>query len=183
MKIDLDEIGDGAVEDAVGDVASGTAQENGQACRVKGAGIAASDEQPSDDCNDDEGAANEKYAQGGRGETGQKTEGDAGIARVNEIEKVLNDRVREAVSGAGLDPGFCGAVEEDDGESEPEEAKAQRKGHEVKELKEVKEVQETAGENILGRRHIYRPISLDFGEGFGAALADLWVSQVLADMS
>ena len=168
MKIDLDEIGDGAVEDAVGDVASGTAQENGQACRVKGADIAASDEQPSDDCNDDEGAANEKYAQGGRGETGQKTEGDAGIARVNEIEKVLNDRVREAVSGAGLDP---------------EEAKAQRKGHEVKELKEVKEVQETAGENILGRRHIYRPISLDFGEGLGAALADLWVSQVLADMS
>ena len=183
MKIDLDEIGDGAVEDAVGDVASGTPEKKRQACGVKGADAASGDEQPGDNCDDDEGAADKEHAQSGRGETGEKTEGDAGIARVNEIEKVLNDRVREAVSGAGLDPGFCGAVEEDDGESEPEEAKAQRKGHEVKELKEVKEVQETAGENILGRRHIYRPISLDFGEGFGAALADLWVSHVLADMS
>ena len=88
----------------------------------------------------------------------------------------MNDGVRKVVTRAGLGPGLGGAIEEDDSESEPEKAKARSKGHEVKELKEVKEVQDTAAENILGRRHIYRPISLDFGEGFRAALADLRVT-------
>ena len=176
MKIDLDEIGDGAVEDAVGDVASGTPEKKRQACGVKGADAASGDEQPGDNCDDDEGAADKEHAQGGRGKTGEKTESDAGVAGVNEIEKVLNDEVRRVVTGAGLDPGLGGAIEEDDGESEPEKAKARSKGHEVKEVKEIKEVQETAAENILSRRHIYRPISLDFGEGFGAALADLRVT-------
>src|SRR5437016_2152672 len=57
MKIDLDEIGDGAVEDAIGDVAGGAAEEKREAGGVKGADILTNDEQPSDDSDDDEGAA------------------------------------------------------------------------------------------------------------------------------
>ncbi len=44
-----------------------------------------------------------------------------------------------------FEPGFGGAVEENDGESEPEPAEAKRKGHEVKEVNLVKEVKETCG--------------------------------------
>src|SRR5437879_947429 len=80
MKIDLDEIGDGAVEDAVGDVASGTPEKKRQACGVKGADAASGDEQPGDNCDDDEGAADKEHAQSGRGKTGEKTESDAGVA-------------------------------------------------------------------------------------------------------
>ena len=67
VKIDLEEIGDGAVEDAVGDVAGGTAEEKGEAGGVQGADTTVSDEQPSNEGDDDEGAADENYAQGGRG--------------------------------------------------------------------------------------------------------------------
>jgi len=183
MKIDLDEIGDGAMQDAVGDVAGGAAEEKGEASSMKRADIVAGDEQPSNDSDDDEGAADEKYAQGGRGETGEKTEGDAGITGINEIEEIVNDRVREAVSGAGFDPRFCGAVEEDDGESDPEEAEAVGKSHEVKEEKEEEEVKETGEVNILGHRDACRSVAFDFGEGFRAALADLRVTRVFADMS
>src|SRR5438874_6628859 len=161
MKIDLDEIGDGAMQDAVGDVAGGAAEEKGEASSMKRADIVAGDEQPSNDSDDDEGAADEKYAQGGRGETGEKTEGDAGITGINEIEEIVNDRVREAVSGAGFDPRFCGAVEEDDGESDPEEAEAVGKSHEVKEEKEEEEVKETGKVNILGHRDACRSVAFD----------------------
>lgn len=136
MEIYLNEIGDGAVEDAVGDIAGGAAEKKREASGVTRADIAAGDEQPGDDCDDEEGAADEKYAQRRRGETSEKTESDPGVAGVNDIEKVLNDGVREAISRTGFDPGFCYAIEKDDGESEPEEAKTRGKGHEVKEAKE-----------------------------------------------
>ena len=79
MKIDLDEIGDGAVKDAVSHVASGTAEEKREARSVQRTHAAAGDEQPGDNCDDDEGAADKEHAQGGRGKTGEKTESDAGI--------------------------------------------------------------------------------------------------------
>ena len=106
MQIDFDEIGDSAVEDAVGDVASGTAEEKREAGSVQRTHAAAGNEQPGDKCDDDEGATDKEYAQAGRGKAGEKTERDAGITGVNEVEKILNDRVREAITRQGLDPGF-----------------------------------------------------------------------------
>ena len=179
MNIDLDEIGDRSVENAVGDVASGAAKEKGESGGVKGADIAASDEQPRNDSDDGEGAADEKHAQGGGGETGEKTEGDAGVAGVNEIEKIVNDGERKVVAGAGFDPGLCCAVEKDDGDGEPEEAEARGKSHEVKEVWEVRETEEM---NTSSHRDACGSVVFDFGEGFRAALADLWVAWVLTNM-
>ena len=49
-----------------------------------------------------------------------------------------------AFGGLRFEPGFTGAVEENDDEGEPEPAEARRKSHEVKEVKEVKEIKEAA---------------------------------------
>ena len=115
MEINLDEIGDGAVENAIGEVASRATEKKSQACGVHGADAAAGNEQPGDDCNDDDGAGDENCAQGRRGKTGEKTEGDAGVAGVNEIHKIIDDCCGETTGGAGLDPGFGGAIKKDDG--------------------------------------------------------------------
>jgi len=40
----------------------------------------------------------------------KKTEGDAGVAGVNEIKQIINDCGGETISRAGFDPGLGGAV-------------------------------------------------------------------------
>jgi len=142
MKVDLDEIGDCAVENAVGEITSGTAKEKSEARSVQRADAAAGDEQPGDDCDDYEGADDKDYAQGGRRKTSEEAEGDAGVAGVNEIKKIINNCGGETIRRVRFDPSLGGAVEKDDGEGDPEEAKARRKGHEGEEVKEVKEVKE-----------------------------------------
>jgi len=57
--------------------------------------------------------------------------------------------VAPALIGLGFEPGFGGAVEENDGKGEPEEAEARRKSHAVKEVEEVREAEEV---DILGDR-------------------------------
>lgn len=116
MKVDLDEIGDCAVENAVGEITSGTGKEKSQAGGVCSADAAAGDEKPSDDCDDYEGAYDKDYSQGRRRQTGEKTESDAGVAGVNEIKAIINDCGGETISGARFDPGLAGAIEKDDGE-------------------------------------------------------------------
>jgi len=142
MKVDLDEIGDCAVENAVGEITSGTAKEKSEAGGVDSADAAAGDEQPGDDCDDYEGADDKDDAQGGRRKTSEEAEGDAGVAGVNEIKKIINNCGGETIRRVRFDPSLGGAVEKDDGEGDPEEAKARRKGHEGEEVKEVKEVKE-----------------------------------------
>src|SRR6267378_718222 len=134
MKVDLDEIGDGAVENAVGEITSGTAKEKSEAGGVDSADAAAGDEQPGDDCDDYEGA-----------------EGDAGVAGVNEIKTIINNCGGETIRRVRFDPSLGGAVEKDDGEGDPEEAKARRKGHEGEEVKEVKEEEETEQLELMKR--------------------------------
>ena len=124
MKVDLDEIGDRAVENAVGEVAGSAAEEKSEAGGVYRADPAADNEQPDDDHDDDQGTGDKDCPQGGRGQTSEKTEGDAGVARVNEIEKVINDCDGETISRARLDPSLGGTVEKDNGQCEPEEAKS-----------------------------------------------------------
>jgi len=103
--------------------------------------------------------------------------------------------------GAGFDPGFRGAVKKDDGKSEPEETEAGRDYHAAKKVKDTKEEKNVSrGERVsvleekrrlaaalqrwrvLGRCCMsvcgYRcgAVALDFGEGFTAALANLWIA-------
>ena len=139
----------------------------------------AGDEKPSKDGDDDERTGDEDDAHPGRSGIREEAEGDAGIAGTNEINEVVNYFVAPAFGGLRFEPGFGGAVEEDDGEGEPEEAEARRKIHEVKGVKEVKEAEDV---DILGDRHTCRPVAFDFGKGVCAALADGWVAQVFADM-
>jgi len=54
MKVDLDEIGDGAVENAIDQVTGGAAEKKSEAGSVQGADAAAGDEQPGYDRDDDE---------------------------------------------------------------------------------------------------------------------------------
>src|SRR6266481_7079052 len=89
---------------------------------------------------------------------------------------------REPISRARFDPSLGGAVKRDDSEGQPEETKARRKSHEIKEVKEVKEAEETAAVNILGCRHSRGAGSFDFGEGFGAALANGGIAGVFANV-
>ena len=121
MEIDLEKIGDRAVQDAVGDVARGSAEEKGEAYCVHGAGISAGDKKPGDEGDDDKRTGDKNDAQGGRREASKKTEGDSGVARVDKVEAILNDGVWKMSGWTGFDPGFVGAVEEDDGQGEPEE--------------------------------------------------------------
>ena len=139
----FEEIGDGAVEDTIGNVASGAAKKKREADGGEAAATMAGDEKPGENGDDDERAGDENDARPGRSGIGEKTESDAGIAGVNEINEVVNDFVAPAFGGLRFEPGFGGAVEKDDGEGKPEETQARRKSHEVKEVEEV---------NILGDR-------------------------------
>ncbi len=173
---DFEEIGNGAVEDAIGDVASGAAEKKRKAGGGEAASAMTSDEKPGEDSDDHERAGDEDDASPGRSRIREEAKGDAGIAGANEINEVVNDFVAPAFGGLRFEPGFGGAVEENDGEGEPEEAEARRKIHEVNEVKEAEEA------DILGDRHTCRPVAFDFGEGFGATLADGWIARVFADM-
>jgi len=66
----------------------------------------------------------------------------AGISAVNEINEVVDQLVAPAFDRVRFEPGLGGAVEENDGEGEPEPAEASGEIHEVKKVKEVKEVKE-----------------------------------------
>ena len=170
---DFEEIGNGAVKDAIGDVAGGAAEKKREAGGGEAAAAMASDEEPGKDGDDYERAGDEDDARPRRSGIREEAEGDPGIAGANEIDEVVNYFVAPAFGGLRFEPRFGGAVEENDGEGEPEEAEARRKIHKVKEVKE---------EDILGDCHTCRLVAFDFGEGFGATLADSWVTQVFADM-
>src|SRR6266446_915226 len=118
---DFEEIGDGAVEDTIGDVAGGAAEKKSEARGGETAAAMACDDEPGGDEND---------ARPGRSGIGEKTESDAGIAGANEIDEMVNYFVTPAFGGLRFEPGLGGAVEKNDGEGEPEEAEARRKSHE-----------------------------------------------------
>ena len=118
-----------------------------------------------------------------RGGIGKETEGDAGIAGVDQIQKVMDKFVAPAFGGLRFKPSFGGAVEQHDGEREPQPAKAWRDTHEAKEVNEVQQVKEAEAANMLGYRHIGRAIAFDLGEGFRAAFADGRVALVFAYVS
>lgn len=148
----FEEIGDGAVENPIGDVTGGAAKKKREARGGEAAAEMAYDEEPGENGDDDERPGDENDPRPGRSRIGEKTESDAGIAGANEIDEMVNYFVTPAFGGLRFEPGFGGAVEKNDGEGEPEEAEARRKSHEVKEVKEVAEVKEAEEADILGDR-------------------------------
>ncbi len=120
----FEEIGDGAVEDTIGNVASGAAKKKREADGGEAAAAMAGDEKPSEDGDDDERAGDENDARPGRSGIGEKTESDAGIAGADQIDEMVDYFVTPAFGGLRFEPGFCSAVEEDDGEGEPQETES-----------------------------------------------------------
>ena len=179
MKVDLDEIGDGAVENAIGEITGGAPEKKSEARSVQGADAAAGDEQPGDDRDDDERADDQRHAQGGRRKTSEEAEGDAGVAGVNEIKKIINNCGGETISGAGFDPGLGGAVKKDNGKGEPEEAKARRKSHEgeeVKDAKKVKEIKEEERAELLELMKRLPRVWIQFRRGLRSNARRRWGS-------
>lgn len=175
-------IGDRSMEDAIGYVAGRAAEKK---CEARGAEAAATldgDEEPSEQDNDHDGAGNENDTRPGRRGIREKTKSDAGIAGANEIEKMTDHFVAPAFGGLRFEPRFRRAVEQNDGEREPEPAKSCGKIHKPNEARETKQTKELGAVNILGHRHAGGAVALDFAEGFGAAFADGWVTRILADM-
>ena len=112
----FEEIGDGAVEEAIGDVAGGAAEKKCKAGGGEAASAMAGDEEPSEDSDDHERAGDENDASPGPSGIGEKTKSDPWIAGANEIDEVVNYFVAPAFGGLRFEPSFGGAVEENDGE-------------------------------------------------------------------
>src|SRR5262245_58422751 len=79
----LEEIGDGAMDDAVGDVARGSAEEQREASGRKHAGLAAGDKQPAQHCNDSERAGDERDARAGASRLRENAERNACVLAVH----------------------------------------------------------------------------------------------------
>ena len=123
---DFEEVGDGAVDDAVREIAGGAAQKECESRGVDGAGIAAGHEQPGDEGDDQQRADNQYDSSCGSRGVGEKTEGDAGIAGKDDAEIVGNHEVGKVGERARFDPGFAGAVEDDHDQGEEEPAETAR---------------------------------------------------------
>jgi hypothetical protein len=65
---DFQKIGDGAVKEAVGEIAGGAAEKQGKRSSHGCAPAFVDDEHPSEDDDDDDGTADEKNAKGRRGQ-------------------------------------------------------------------------------------------------------------------
>ena len=61
---------------------------------------------------------------------------------MHEINEVMNEFVAPVFGGLRIEPRFRRAIEDNDGEGEPEPAEARKKGHREKEIREVKKVKE-----------------------------------------
>jgi len=128
----VEEVGDGAVEDAVGDVAGGSPEEQRKPCGGHPAARVAGGEEPGEGSNDDDRTADEEDASPRRRGVGEHTKSDAWIAAVNEVDEVADKFLVPAFIGLGFEPGFGRAVDDHDGEGEPEPAKSSRDDQRVR---------------------------------------------------
>ena len=162
-KPDLQEVGDRAVDDAVGDVAGGAAEQQREAGSSEGAAAVTSDEQPSERADHRSRPDDQQDAHGGGWRIGEDTEGDTGIAAVHQVDEIVNQLAVPTLDGLQFEPSFAGAVEEDDGEGEPEPAEAGGN-----------QTSSPSCGSMAGS-------AFDFGECFCTALAHGRVARVLAD--
>ena len=119
---DLEEVGDGAVDDAIGNVAGGAAEEQRQAGGGQRAAAVTGDEEPGQRGDDGRGADDQQDAHRGGGRIGEDAEGDAWIAAVHQVDEVGDQLAMPAFNGLRFKPGFAGAIDEDHGQGEPEPA-------------------------------------------------------------
>src|SRR3989442_5388398 len=116
-------MGDGTADDAVGEVAGGAAKKKSQAGGSEAAAMSC-DEKPREDADDEKRAGNQCEPHPRRAGIREDAESDTRIPAVNQIDEIAQKLAAITFGRLRLEPGFGGAVEEDDGESEPEPANA-----------------------------------------------------------
>ena len=126
---DFEKIGDAAVNDAIRYVAGGSAQEQGKTSGIEGAEIPSAYQQPGDYGDDGYGSHDQKDAQDGRGGAREQAEGYPWIFGMDQVNEIVDDFVAPGFRGLRFDPGLGEAVEEDDGQGEPDPAEARREFH------------------------------------------------------
>ncbi len=112
----LEEVRDRAVNDAVGYVAGCAAEQKREARSGEGAAAVARDKQPSERADYYGGAYDQQDAHSCGWRIGEYSEGDTRVAAVHEVDEIVDELAVPAFDGFRLEPGFGGAVEEDDGE-------------------------------------------------------------------
>jgi len=161
---DFEEVGDSAVDDAVGYVAGGAAEQQREAGSGEGPTAVTGDKQPGKCTDDCSGSDYQHNAHGHRGRISEDTESDSGVTAVHQVDEIVDQFAVPAFDSLRFEPGFAGAVEEDDGQGEPEPAETSR---------------DQASSPSCG---CMAGSAFDFGEGFGTTLADCWVPRVLTDV-
>lgn len=110
-KPNFKEIGDSTVENAIGNISGGAAENQGYARAGECGGGFIGNQQPRQYADDGEGASDKNDARPGRGRTRKKTESDARISAMHEIDEVVNDFVMPTFIGLRFKPSLGGAVE------------------------------------------------------------------------
>src|SRR3989442_11212666 len=116
-------MGDGTADDAVGEVAGGAAKKKSQAGSGEAAAMSC-DEKPGEDADDENRAGNQCEPHPRRAGIREDAESDTRIPAVNQIDEIAQKLAAITFGRLRLEPGLRGAVEEDDGESEPEPTNA-----------------------------------------------------------
>jgi hypothetical protein len=125
MDVDLEEIDDVVVADAVVEVAEGSAEDEGEGHGANREGSAYSPEHGHEDEDGEDGEGNEGIANGDRrGSLGEHAECGAGVVDVGDAEDAGDDGVGLAVGELVDDDAFCDAVKNDDGGSDDEHERA-----------------------------------------------------------
>ena len=122
------------------------------------------DKQPGKCTDDCSGSDYQHNAHGHRGRISEDTESDSGVTAVHQVDEIVDQFAVPAFDSLRFEPGFAGAVEEDDGQGEPEPA-------------------ESGGDQASSPSYgCMAGSAFDFGEGFAAALAYGRVARVLTNV-
>src|SRR5207245_2204538 len=120
----FEEVRHRALQDAIGNIAGGAAEQESETRGSHHAAPLACDQQPSEHGDYGDGAQNQSdTCTGGRG-IRHDAKGDPGIAAVHQINEIVDELMVPAFGGLGFEPRFGGAIEESESESEPEPAAA-----------------------------------------------------------
>src|SRR5215469_1914851 len=120
------------MDDAVGEIAGGAAEQNSEGHGIDPTGIAGGDQQPGDQGHDQERTNDQENARGHARGIREDAESNAGVFGIDDGEIVWNDNVRKKTEGARFDPGFGGAVKQNHKQGEREPAETAWQNHEAK---------------------------------------------------
>src|SRR6266436_6330918 len=106
---DFEEVDDRAVDDAIGYVAGGAAEQQREARGSQGTTAVAGDKQPGERTDDCGGSDDQHNAHGHRGRIREDAEGDAWITAVHQVDEIVDQLAVPAFDSSRVEPGFARA--------------------------------------------------------------------------